>query len=62
MPIALWRVSSEVVPALLKDLRSRGIVDMKRYLDENPDVVYQAMEGMSHGSQPAGPSSFRRAR
>jgi PAS domain S-box-containing protein len=45
MPIALWRVSSEVVPALLKDLRSRGIVDVKRYLDENPDDVYQAMEG-----------------
>jgi PAS domain-containing protein len=44
MPIALWRVSSEAVTKLLKDLRNRGIVDIKRYLDENPDVVYQAME------------------
>ena len=44
LPIALWRITSDVVPGLFKHLRSRGIVDLKAYLDENPDVVYQAME------------------
>ena len=43
MPIALWRFTSEAALALLQDLRSRGVVNMGSYLDENPDFVYQVM-------------------
>jgi PAS domain S-box-containing protein len=45
MPIALWRINSDRTLSLLQDLRRRGIVDLGKYLDEHPDVVYQAMNG-----------------
>jgi PAS domain-containing protein len=45
MPIALWRVNSKTTLALLQDLRRRGVIDLGHYLDQNPDVVYEAMNG-----------------
>ena len=45
MPVALWRIKSDAALALLQDLRGRGITDLRRYLDDNPNVVYQAMDG-----------------
>ena len=44
MPVALWRIKSDFALALLQDLRGRGITDLRRYLDDNPDVVYQVMD------------------
>jgi PAS domain S-box-containing protein len=45
MPVALWRIRSDVTLALLQELRGRGVANLNHYLDENPDLVYQAMDG-----------------
>jgi PAS domain S-box-containing protein len=45
VPVALWHVVSDDTLAFLQDLRKRGVVDLDRYFDENPDAVYRAMEG-----------------
>ncbi|NJN45668.1 MAG: PAS domain-containing protein [Candidatus Competibacteraceae bacterium] len=43
VPVSIWEEDLSNVKAKVDELKAQGVTDFRRYLDENPDVVHQAM-------------------
>src|SRR3546814_3030088 len=39
MPIALWQVDASGMGKLYADLKSKGVADFERYLEDHPNIV-----------------------
>jgi PAS domain S-box-containing protein len=46
MPIALWQLNASNVVELFKGLRDNGVTELRSYVDQHPEVLVQAMEGV----------------
>jgi len=43
VPISIWEEDLSNVKAKVEELKAQGVTDFRRYLDENPEVVHDAM-------------------
>lgn len=46
MPIGLTQVDASRLVALLADLRAQGVTDLKAYIDERPEFIWQAADAL----------------
>jgi signal transduction histidine kinase len=46
MPIALWQLNASKVVELFRGLRAEGVTELGRYVDQHPDFLAHAMEGV----------------
>ena len=46
MPIALWQLNASNVVELFKGLRAEGVTELRPYVDQHPEFLDHAMEGV----------------
>ncbi len=46
MPIALWQLNASKVVELFRGLRAEGVTELRPYVDQHPDFLVRAMEGV----------------